>query len=140
MGHLPRWATGDERPHLPLPGYMAISEVILKTRVFLPLHPFIDQVLEFFDIISFQLSLNSYRLIVVFYIAFLELYKTMPIVGHFAFIFGLKALAKHLGFWYLTGRGVTAGILGLPSNVDQWKNYFFFYPSNHFGRFRAGYK
>ena len=140
LGYLPRWATGDERMHLPPPGYMAISEVILKTGVFLPFHPFIEQVLNFFDIVSFQLSLNSHRLIVAFYIAFSELSKTAPTVGHFAFILGLKVLAKHLGFWYLTGQGVATGILRLPNNVGQWKNDFFFYPSNNFGRFRVGYK
>ena len=119
---------------------MAISEAILKTRVFLPLHPFTDQVLEYFDIVPFQLSPNSYSLIVAFYIAFSELYKTVPIVGHFAFIFRLKALSKHPRFWYLNGRGAIVGILGLPSNVGQWKNDFFFYPSNPFGRFRTSYK
>ena len=31
LRHLPRWATLDERPHLPPLGYMAISEAILKT-------------------------------------------------------------------------------------------------------------
>ena len=119
---------------------MAISEAILKTRVFLPLHPFIDQVLEFFAIVPFQLSPNSYHLIVAFYISFLEIYKTAPTVGHFSFIFWLKVLAKHHGFGYLTSRGVAVGILRLPNNVGQWKNDFFFYPSNHFGEFRAGHK
>ena len=136
LRYLPHWATGDERPHLPPPGYMAISEVILNTKVFLPFHPFIEQVLEFFDIVPFQLSPNSYRLIVVFYITFSELCKIAPIVGHFVFIFGLKALVKHSGFWYLTGQTAAAGILGLPIIVGQWKNDFFLYPSNHFGRFR----
>ena len=96
---------------------MAISEAILKTGVFLPLKPFIDQVLKFFDIVSFQLSLNSYRLIVAFYIVFLKLYKTMSIVRHFAFSFRLKALVKDPGFWYLTGQGAATGILRLPNNV-----------------------
>ena len=105
---------------------MAIRKAILKTGVFLPLYSFIEQVLEFFDVVSFQLSSNSYRLIVVFYIAFSELCRTTSSVGHFAFIFEFKALAKYPGFWYLTDRGVTAGILGLPNNVGQWKNNLFF--------------
>ena len=53
LGHLPSWATGDERPHPSLPCYMAISEAILKTGVFLPFHSFIEQVLKFFDIVPF---------------------------------------------------------------------------------------
>ena len=98
LRYLPSWVAEDERPHLPPLGYMAISETILKIKVFLPFHPFIEQVLEFFDIVLFQLSPNSYRLIMAFYISFLELCKTAPTVGHFAFIFWLKALAKHPGF------------------------------------------
>ena len=86
MRHLPRWATRDERPHLPPPGYMAIGEAIFKTGVFHPLHSFINQVLEFFDIVPFHLFPNSYRLIVALYIAFSELCETVPSVGHFAFI------------------------------------------------------
>ena len=114
--------------------------MILKIGVFLPLRPFIDQVLEFFNIVLFQLSTKSYCLIVAFYIAFSELCKTAPSVGHFAFIFRLKALVKHPGFWYLIGQGATAGILRLPSNMGQWKNNFFFYPSNPFAKFRGGCK
>ena len=102
-------ATKDERLHLLSPRYIAISEAILKSGVFLPLHSFIDQVLEFFDIVPFQLSPNSYRLIVAFYIALSELCETAPSIGHFAFIFRLKTLAKHPEFWYLTSRGVDEG-------------------------------
>ena len=98
---------------------MAISEAILKIGVFLPFHPFIEQVHEFFDIVSFQLSLNSYSLIVVFYIAFSELCKIVPTIGHFALIFELKALQSILGFWYQTGRRAAVEILRLPNNVGQ---------------------
>ena len=98
---------------------MAISEAILNIEVFLPRHSFIDQVLEVFDIVLFQLSPNFYNQIVAFYIAFLELCEIAPSVGYFTFIFRLKAPVKHLGFWYLTSQGVVAGILGLPSNMGQ---------------------
>ena len=131
LGYLPCWATRDERPHLPPPGYMAISEGILKTRVFSPLHSFIDQVLECFDIVLFQLSPNSYHLIMAFYIAFSELCKTASSVRHVIFIFRLKALAKHPGFWYLTGRGYAARILGLRSNVGQVAMIFFSFLLSH---------
>ena len=108
---------------------MTFSEAILKTVVFLPLHPFIIQVFDYFDIVPFQLPLNSHRLIVAFYIVFSEFYDVALSVVHFAFIYRLKALAKHAGFWYLTGRGDVAGITGLPSNTGLWKYNFFFYSS-----------
>ena len=119
---------------------MAISEAILKAGVFLPLHPFIDQVFQFFDIIPFQLTLNSYSIIVAFFIAFSKAFGVEPSLGHFSYVFGIKVVAKHAGFSYLTSRGDVVRIKGLPNNVAQWKNNFFFYPSAHSGEFRIGRK
>ena len=98
LGGLARWPKSDEKLHLPLIGFMAISEAILKVGVFLPLHPFIDQVLQFFDIVPFQVTPNSYRIIVAFVIAFFEACGVKPSLGHFTYIFGIKATAKHAGF------------------------------------------
>ena len=137
LGHLAHWAAGNERPHHPPRGYMTFSEMILKMEVFLPLHPFIVQVLNYFVIVPFQLPPNSHHLIVSFYIIFSEYCGVVPSIVHFAFIYGLKALAKHGGFWYLTGRGDFAGIVGLPSNTGPWKYNFFFYPLECYGEFRA---
>ena len=119
---------------------MALSEAILKAGVFLPLHPFIDQVLQFFDIIPFQLTLNSYCIIATFFITFLEACGVEPSIGHFDYVFGIKAFAKNAGFWYLTSHGDVVGIGGLPNNMGQWKNDFFFYPSAPSGEFRIGRK
>ena len=69
LGGLAHWPKLDEKPHLPYVGFMAISKAISKVGVFLPLYPFIDQVLQFFDIVPFQLTLNFYRIIVAFFIA-----------------------------------------------------------------------
>ena len=140
LGGLARWPKPDERPHLPPVGFMAISEAILKVGVFLPLHPFIDQVLKLFDIAPFQLTSNSYRIMVSFFITFSEAYRVEPSLGHFAYIFGIKTVAKYAGFLYLIGHGDAAGIGGLPSNVGQWKNDFFFYQSAHSREFRIGHK
>ena len=117
-------AVRNERPHSLPRGYMTFSKAILKTWVFLSLHPFIvlslhpfiAQVLDYFDIVPFQLPSNSHLLIVTFYFVFSKYYGVAPSVVHFAYIYGLKALAKHVGFWYLTYRGDSMGIAGLPSN------------------------
>ena len=59
-------------------------------------------------------------------------------VNEFAYIFGIKALAKHVGFWYTSHREVyVQGIRGLYSNIGQWKDEFFFYPSRCSGEFRT---
>ena len=82
---------------------MTFSEAILKMGVFLPFHPSIAQVVDYFDIVPFQLPPNSHHLIVAFYIVFSEFYGVMPLVVHFTFIYWFKALAKYARFWYLTG-------------------------------------
>ena len=108
---------------------MAFSGAILKAGVSFPLHPFIDEVLQFFDVVSFQLTPNSYCIIVAFYIAFIDSYGFKSSVSHFAYVFGIKALTKHTGFLYTTGRGDAIGIGVTPINIGQWKNDFFVYPS-----------
>ena len=117
VGGLARWPKSDERPHLPPRGFMATSKVILKVRVFLPLHPFIDEVLQFFDIAPFQFNPNFYRIIMAFFIIFLKACRVEPSLDHFAYIVGIKVMAKHAGFWYLTSCGDAAEIGGLHSNV-----------------------
>ena len=52
-----------------------------------------------------------------------------PNVDEFAYVYGIKALAKQEGFWYTTKRGVDVqGIASLRNNMGQWKDHFFFYP------------
>ena len=116
---------------------MTFSEAILKMGVYLLLHPFVVKVLNYFDIVPFQRPPNSRRLIMVFYIVFSEYWVVAPSVVHFALIYRLKALAKHTIFWYLTGRGYSAGITGLPSNSGPWNYNFFVYPSKRHGEFKA---
>ena len=53
---------------------------------------------------------------------------------------GIKAIVKHREFWYLTGHGDVVRIGGLPNNMGQWKNDFFFYPSTRSGKFKIGHK
>ena len=130
----------DEGPHLPPISFMALSEAILKAGVLLPLHPFIDQVLQFFDIVPFQLTPNSYCIIMVFFISFSKACGIEPSIGHFAYVFRIKAIMKHVEFWYLTSHGDVAGTGGLPSKVGQWKNDFFFYLFARFGEFWIGHK
>ena len=97
-GDLARWPKSDERLHLPPIGFMAISEMTLKAGVFLPLHPFIDQALQFFDIVPFQLTPKSHCIIMAFFIAFLKMCRVKPSLEHFASIYGIKFVAKHTRF------------------------------------------
>ena len=111
-----------DRPHLPPPGFMAFSEAIMRGGGSLPLHPFIEAVLQYFNVAPCKFTLNSFYIIMAFFIVFTEACLVEPTVNEFAYIFGIKALMKHKGFWYTTRQGLDVkGIVGLCSNIGQWK-------------------
>ena len=83
LGEIAHWPSPNERPHLPHVGYMAFSKSILKAGDSLLFQPFIDGVLLFFIVVLFQLTSNSYCIIVTFYIAFTEACRFEPSAGHF---------------------------------------------------------
>ena len=96
LGDLVRWPKSDERSHLPPVSFMAISEEILKAGLFLFLHLFVDQVFQFIDIVPFQLTPNSYRIIVAFFITFSEACGVEPSIWHFAYVFKIKVVVKNV--------------------------------------------
>ena len=51
-----------------------------------------------FMIASFQFTPNSFCIMVAFFIAFMEAGISKPNVDKFAYVYGIKALAKHEGF------------------------------------------
>ena len=136
MGDISRWPRLNKKLHLPFVNYMVFSKVILKAGVSLPLHPFIDDILQFFTVVPFHLTLNTYCIIVTFYVAFTETRGFEPSVGHFAYMIKIKAFMSDLGIWDMTGRDDITGIGGIPSDIGQWKNDFFFYPYAWSGEFR----
>ena len=97
-------------------------------RVYFLLHPFLAQLLDYFDIVPFQLPPNSHHFIVTSYIIFSEYCGVAPSVVQFIYIYGLKAIAKHVGFWYLTYRSNFAGITGSSRNSGPVEIQILFLP------------
>ena len=89
-----------KRPHLPLPCMMAFSEAIIQGGASLPLHPFLVQVLYYFNLAPIQFTPNSFRTMMTFYIAYMEDQLGEPSVEEFTYIYCIKALARNKGFWY----------------------------------------
>ena len=86
----------NDRLHIPSPHMAAFSEAIIRERVSLPLHPFID----YFNIAFFQFTPNSICTMVAFYIAFMEADIGEPSAIEFAYVYYIKALVRNEGFWY----------------------------------------
>ena len=71
----------------------------------LPLHPFLVEIIQYFNIASFQFTPKSFHIMVAFHIAFMEAGIGEPSVVEFAYVYGIKALAKNVSFWCTTKRG-----------------------------------
>ena len=93
-----RQPSPTDKPYLLPLSFMAFSEAIVRGGAFLPLHPFVEVILQYFNVALFQFTLNSFHIIVAFFIAFMEVCLIEPTVNEFAYIFGIKTLAKHKGF------------------------------------------
>ena len=79
---------------------MAFSEVIIRGRASLPLHPFFVEALNYFHLAPFQFSANFFRTMVVFYITYMEEQLGEPSAEEFTYMYYIKALARNEGFWY----------------------------------------
>ena len=90
----------------------------MRGGVSLPLRSAIIEVLRHFNVVPFQFTLNSFCIMVTFFIAFLEVGISEPHVNQFSYMYVIKALTEHEGFWYTTKRGTDIeGICGLRNNM-----------------------
>ena len=49
----------------------------------------------------------------------------------FAYVYCIKALARNKGFLYTNKRGLgMEGVLGIHDNIGNYKDRYFFYPSD----------
>ena len=77
----------------------AFSEAIMQGDASIPFHPFLVEVLDYFNLVHFQFTPNSICTMVAFYIAFIEANIGESSTVEFAYIYCIKALAKNEGFW-----------------------------------------
>ena len=77
----------------------------------------------------------------VFYIAFMEAGIGEPSIIDFVYVYGIKALAKNMRFWYITKWGPNVeGKWGIRENMGNYKDKYFFYPSERPGEFMSACK
>ena len=73
---------------------------------------------------------------VAFYITIMEAGVGKLSAVKFAYVCFIKALAKNDDFWYTIKRGLNVkGIWGIRDNIDNYKDRYFFYPSDRPGEF-----
>ena len=97
---------------------MAFIEATMRKGASLPLHPLINDVLMYFNVTPFQFTPNFVCIMVAFYITFREVGIGEPSINEFAYVYGIKALAKHEGFWYITKWGTN--VEGIWDRMITW--------------------
>ncbi|PON72087.1 hypothetical protein PanWU01x14_069290, partial [Parasponia andersonii] len=88
------------RPHTPPRGLTSFSEVVLKCGVHLPLHPYIKSIIDYYEVVPFQLTPNTYRYMVGLYILYHKLGLETPSPEEFAWFYQVKSNPSDLGFFY----------------------------------------
>ena len=84
--------------HILPPRLVTFSEEIIRGGAFVSLHPFIVEVLDYFNVVPFKFTLNSIRTMVAFYIAFMEADTGESSAVEFAYVCCIKALARNERF------------------------------------------
>ena len=117
---------------------ITFSEVIMRGGASILLHPFVVEVLDYFNLIPFQLTPNSFRNIMTFYIIFMEIGIREPSTDVFAYVYCIKVLAEHKGLWYMSKCGPDIeGVWGVGDNLGNYKDRFFFYSLERSRDFRV---
>ncbi|PON48309.1 hypothetical protein PanWU01x14_238380 [Parasponia andersonii] len=115
------------RPHTPPRKLASFSEAVLKCGVHLPLHPYIKSIIDYYGVVPFQLTPNTYRYMVGLYILYHKLGLETPSPEEFAWFYQVKSNPSDFGFFYTSkwSNQAIKTIYGVRNNMGNWKNPFF---------------
>lgn len=122
-----RIPTEFNRPHTPPRGTASFSEAVLRCGVHLPLHPYIKSIVDYYGVVPYQLTPNTYRYMVGLYILYHKLSLGNPTPEEFAWFYQVKSNPSDFGFFYASkwSNQAIKTIHGVRNNMGKWKNPFF---------------
>uniref|UniRef100_A0A803QBF7 Transposase (putative) gypsy type domain-containing protein n=1 Tax=Cannabis sativa TaxID=3483 RepID=A0A803QBF7_CANSA len=95
-----------QRSHLPFTNSaiiptqnVVVSIPILRCGVILPFHHFVKAILTHYDVSPFQLTPNSYCIILGFYAMYMEYTQGEPTVNDFSYFYDMKNVGHDNGFY-----------------------------------------
>ena len=106
-------------------GSIGVYEEALKADLHFPLHPFVERILEMFELSLAQVTPNSCCYIVGF-LSLSSLLGRRPTLGLFRACFCLKRHPSSGGWWYFSPRSNHKIVLYAPSSIHGWKICFLF--------------
>ena len=115
----------DERACCPPKGYQCIYQDALEAGLRVPPHPFIVDVMNFYQLGIGQIVPNSWRLLVGFLVFLLGMGGT-PSVPLFNLFFSIASLPGKNSWFYIRGREGKSLVTNPISSVKNWKHKFVF--------------
>ena len=129
--HVRRPTNEDKTCHF-FPCKICFYEAAFTCRLRLPVHPFIMELLGFFDIAPGQLMPNLWRIVVNCMEIWLAANEDIIKVSELVHLYRLKE-SKEYGYYELVPWVRKARIVrGLPSSFKYWKSHFFFVSEDDF--------
>ena len=105
-----------------------LSSQFFRLGISLPLHPFILEILDFYEVSLMQLTPNSYRMAVCLYILY-DIHQGVRMSAlELGWFFQLKLTGRTPGFFYLTAWNThhRKGIKGNRHSMLDWQKLFLY--------------
>ena len=113
-----------------VPKMVCFFEVAFENGLRFPLHPFIERVLQHFNVCPSHLSPNFWGVLVGLLVVFRDKGLGFPSIALLLDFFSVKEAAE--GFLYISKRTSAKLIISdLPSSYKFWKERYFFVSGRH---------
>ena len=115
---------------VPIPKMVYFFEAAFENSLRFPLHPFIKNVLQYFNICLSQLSPDFWGVLVSLLVFFRDKDLGVPSIALLLNFFNVKEASE--GFLYISKQATTRPIISdLPSSHKHWKERYFFVGGRH---------
>ena len=115
---------------VPIPNMVCFFKAALENNLHLPLHPFIKNILQHFNVCSSQLSPNFWGVLVNLLVFFKDKGLRVLSIALLLDFFSVKEASK--GFLYISKRATARPIISnLFSSHKHWKERYFFVGGQH---------
>ena len=115
---------------IPIPKMVCFFEATFENGLRFPLHPFIKNILQHFNVCPSQLSPNFWGVLVGLLVFFRDKGFGVPSIALLLDFFSVKEASE--GFFYISKQATARPIIfDLPSSHKHWKERYFFVGGRH---------
>ncbi|KAK1365185.1 hypothetical protein POM88_040746 [Heracleum sosnowskyi] len=107
---------------------VVFSATFFRMGLSIPLHPFINDIITYYDISPLQMTPNAYRMAMCMYVLYDQQFEKKMSTRELGFFYQLKQTGKNSGFFYLSAWNVHDGqcIKGNRKGMTDWLPQFLY--------------